>query len=582
MSNTAKEHTAIIHDAQKGEWLRFRSPVSVLTARDISEVIPLLEKVESEVNGKGLCAAGFVGYEAAGAFDPALTTLPCDDFPLVQFALYENFAPLPAPQKNGAAPALSWRDEITEEDYNEAISVIKKKIASGATYQVNFTTRLHADFEGDAQNLFASLAQAQKSDYCAFIETDDFAICSASPELFFSLNGTRLESRPMKGTAARGLTLQTDADQAEWLRSSEKNLAENAMIVDMIRNDMGRVADFGSVKVTSRFDCERYPSLWQMTSTVDSTTSASLTDIFKALFPCASITGAPKAKTMEIIGEIEKSPRRIYTGAIGFILPQRRAQFNVAIRTVLVDKNKKQAEYGVGGGIVWDSTSAGEFAECRTKAQILLAPPPEFDLLETILWEPASGYYLMDRHLKRLSDSAAYFGIKTDAAAITELLESTAASLPRERHRIRLLVSQTGEARVESYALAPNPETPARVALAKNAISSGNVFLYHKTTARDVYAKAKADAPELDDVILFNERGEITESTIANVVIEKDGKRYTPPVPSGLLAGTFRQELLESGEISERRITLAELAKADAIFLINSVRGWRRAELAGP
>jgi para-aminobenzoate synthetase/4-amino-4-deoxychorismate lyase len=363
-----------------------------------------------------------------------------------------------------------------------------------------------------------------------------------------------------------------DLEQAEWLHHSEKNRAENVMIVDMVRNDMGRIAALGSVEVRSLYEVEKYPTLWQMTSTVKAKTGAGLCEIMQALFPPASITGAPKRRTMQIIAELEQTPRRIYTGSVGFIGPGRKAQFNVAIRTVLVDKAKGQAEYGVGGGIVWDSVDRMEFEECRTKARILTQKMPDFSLLETILWTPEQGYFLLPYHLTRLMDSAAYFSFSAERDAIRTNLDSLAHTLPKTAHKVRLLLAKDGGITLQSEVLHDTVAQPLHVCLAATAVDSANPFLYHKTTNRVVYEQALAACPGYSDVILWNEKGEVTESSIANIVVELDGELYTPPIPCGLLPGTYRAYLLEQGKLKERVIHKEDLVRSAHIYLVNSVR----------
>ncbi len=576
------------------DWLRFSEPVEVLTARTAGEVFQALEKIEKS----GLWAAGFISYEAAGAFDEALKTHAPGGLPLLQFGLFEK-------PKVGTSlrdvrgwlgqPSLpnyqlgNWTPSVTRGEYAQAIAAIKEHIAAGDTYQVNYTFRLNAEFSGSLFDFFCDLAEAQQGRYAAFIETDEFAICSASPELFFELKDGVIVSRPMKGTLPRALTAEADRAVAEALKNSAKDRAENIMIVDMIRNDIGRIAEAGSVETLSRFDVEKYPTVWQLTSTVQGRVAAAssrsnqrqdaaatLGDLFKALFPCASITGAPKAKTMEIIQGLETSPRGIYTGAIGFIAPDGTAQFSVAIRTAVIQNGK--AEYGIGGGIVWDSDADAEYNEALSKARILTRRFPEFQLLETMLYEPGQGIFLLERHLNRLACSAEYFGFILNAGAVREQLCSLTFAEPM---RIRLLVDRAGLFKVEAASCRlQRLEASATLAIAKEPVDSGDVFFYHKTTNRAVYERAKADFPDADDVLLFNERGEVTESCIANVVVELDGRKVTPPISCGLLAGTFRDELIAKGEIEERIITLADLKRAKAVWLINSVRKWRKVTLS--
>jgi para-aminobenzoate synthetase/4-amino-4-deoxychorismate lyase len=473
------------------------------------------------------------------------------------------------------APPPDWQPSITPDEYRAGFERIRGLIRAGDTYQVNYSYRLRAPFHDDPWEIFLRLAAAQHPTIGAFVPAGDWTVCSASPELFFRLEGDRIESRPMKGTAPRGLTLDEDLERAEALRASEKDRAENVMIVDMVRNDLGRVAQTGTVRVTRLFDIEKYPTLWQMTSTVEARTRATPSRILQALFPAASITGAPKPRTMEIIAEVESTPRRLYTGAIGFIAPDGRAQFNVAIRTLLVEPRRGTAEYGVGGGVVWDSRPDLEQIECRTKARILEEPPPpDFRLLETLRWTPAEGFFLLDRHLRRLARSAAYFDFALDAATVRQQLEQAASRLPPQPHRVRLLLDRHGAAAIESAPLTVEPDAaPGSVALAQSPVEASNVFLYHKTTNRRVYEEAVAGRPGMPDVILYNGAGEITESTIANVVVEVGGVLCTPPVRCGLLAGTLRELLLERGEIRERAITIPELLRSPRVLLANSVRG---------
>jgi para-aminobenzoate synthetase/4-amino-4-deoxychorismate lyase len=350
------------------------------------------------------------------------------------------------------------------------------------------------------------------------------------------------------------------------------------MIVDMVRNDLGRISSVGSVHVPKLFQLERYPTVWQMTSTVTAQTAAPIGDIFSALFPPASITGAPKARTTEIITEVESTPRGVYTGCIGYIAPARRALFNVAIRTALLDLEARTIEYGVGGGIVWDSTSQAEYEECLLKARIVTDAPPQFALLETLLWEPHSGYFLLEEHLKRLADSSNYLGARVDVAAVRERLAALARGFGSQPQRVRLVVEHDGVIACEAAVLEV-PAQPVRLAIAAAPLDPANPFLYNKTTHRRMYDEAKASRPDCDDVVLWNHRGEATETTIANLVAEIDGRKVTPPVDCGLLPGVFRGWLLARGEVQERCIGLDELRRASRIWVVNSVRKWRDATL---
>jgi para-aminobenzoate synthetase/4-amino-4-deoxychorismate lyase len=557
---------------------RFRDPVRTVQASSLAEVLSAVAEVEEAVAREGLFAAGFVSYEAGPAFDRALAAYPAGEFPLVWFGLYRDREAVPKPEARDVPP-LAWQPCVTQDEYLAVIRRVREYIEAGDTYQVNYTFRLHAPFAGDDEALFARLASAQACRYSAYVDTGRFAVCSASPEMFYTQDGDVLRSRPMKGTRPRGMTLAEDRAHREELLESEKDRAENVMIVDMVRNDLGHIAEPGSVHVPQLFEAEPYPTVWQMTSQVEARTRAGFGDTLKALFPPSSITGAPKPRTTEIIRELETTPRHIYTGAIGYLGPGN-ARFNVAIRTVLIDRQTQQAEYGVGGGIVWDSDPLAEWEECMTKTQVLRRTRPEFSLLESLLWTPEEGYALLDRHLERLRDTAEYFGYPVDLGLVRQKLDELAAGLAAEPHKTRLLVAGHGEIMAEGSPLGPAPDPMVwRVCVHPEPVDSHDPFLHHKTTHRVVYTQAAAAHPDCDDVILQNERGEITESCRANVVIETPDGLFTPPVSCGLLAGTQRAELLARGEITEKVLVPQDLYAADKVYLINSVRGWVTAEL---
>lgn len=571
----------VINDSFSGKWLWFQRPVQILQANRITEVLPVLQQVQDKVDSEQFWAAGFISYEAAPAFDTALKVRSIQEFPLAWFGLFDPPEPIDLPSSAPQEIALQgWQPSVSREQYDAAIQQIKDQIALGNTYQVNYTMRLNTPFQGDAWELFLRLSQAQQAQYAAFVDTGQFALCSASPELFFILDGEKLVSKPMKGTAARGLTLTQDKEQAKWLQNSEKNRAENVMIVDMIRNDMGRVARTGSVHVPNLFEVERYPTVWQMTSTVKSETSASFVEIMAALFPCASITGAPKPRTMQIISELETTPRRVYTGCIGVYAPQRKAQFNVAIRTVLVDRSNNQAEYGVGGGIVWDSTSNDEYNECMVKARVLTELQPTFEILESILWSSQEGFYLLEQHFQRLQESANYFGFPCDLQLARRQLDALAEGLPPLAHKVRLLLSKSGNFTCNAAAidLAQN-SNPVHLGLAVQPVSSKDVFLYHKTTWRKVYDAELSASPGYDDILLWNERDELTETCLGNIVVQIGGNLFTPPVECGLLPGIFRENLITQGIVHERVIRRDEVTGCERVFVVNSVRGMREADL---
>ena len=581
----------------------------VLEARAVGDVLPVLRAVESAV-AEGLHAAGFVAYEAASAFDPALATHPPDPrLPLAWFAIYETREEVasidsdpsavrdeasgsggsgsggsdsddldPAESDSTDAFALGeWTVGVSEDAYRANVERIRGLIAAGDTYQVNYTVRLRAPFAGDGLALYRRLCAAQRAAHCAYLRVGGVSILSASPELFFHRRGDKLELRPMKGTRPRGRWAEEDEALADELAASAKDRAENLMIVDLLRSDAGRISRFGGVSVERMFEVERYETVHQMTSTIRASLrpETSLADVFRALFPCGSVTGAPKVRTSEIIAELEDGPRGVYCGAIGFASPGE-AAFSVAIRTLVIDHAAGAAELGVGSGITFDSDAAAEYRECLAKAEFARRAPNDLRLLETLLWEPDAGWFLLDGHLGRLAKSAAYFGFRFDADEVRRSLDAAASPAPPRPHRVRLTVGRAGGVDIACEPLRALPD-PVRVGLAAEPVDSREPLLYHKTTRREVYARAAASRPDCDDVLLVNERGELTESTIANLVVELDGARWTPPLACGLLPGVFRAELLRRGEVRERVLRPADLARADAVWLVSSVRRWRRA-----
>ena len=585
---TGNDPVVVIPDATC--WRRLAGFSRVVIAKEIGDVLPVLREAEAAALA-GKIAAGFVSYEAAPAFDSAIATKGSGALPLAWFAIFSSFGVPPLGGSFGEDRLKpghpTWNASLDETAYTQKVAMIRDAIARGETYQVNFTFPLSADFRGDAWQLFLELQNAQRGAHAMFIETDDFAICSASPELFFELDDDVIRCRPMKGTSSRGRWCAEDDAKAETLRNSEKNRAENLMIVDMVRNDLGRIAETGSVKSVSLFDVERYPNVWQMTSTIEAKTNASVVEIFGALFPSASITGAPKIQTSKIISEIEPAARGVYTGAIGMIGPGRHAKFNVAIRTAEIDKRKNEARFGIGSGVVWDSEPHDEFAECLAKAAVLRPTTPNFQLLETLRFEISNGWKFLDEHIARLAASARHFGFQFDDAAMRAALESAAknAEIAKRDMRVRVLVDESGAAIAEAAPLRlpgyfedrPVPTIQfMSAAISKADVNSGDVFLFHKTTNRAVYDRARASHPTVDEVLLVNERGELTEGTIGNIVLNIDGEFLTPPLDCGLLAGVFRQHLLARGAIREAVKTPYDLHRANAAYLINSVRGWSR------
>lgn len=544
-----------------GWQLALDEPFAVVEAWRIEDVLPLLEFAEKRAEA-GAYAAVMLSYEAAPAFDSALSVHEPKDFPLAWVALFKKASKVDQ-QGNGSFAANSWSPKISKSEYESAVATIRELIATGDTYQVNYSFPLTATFSGDAYAWYRELCEAQRASYSTYLDLGRYHVLSLSPELFFERRGARVITRPMKGTAQRGRWLAEDEELKRQLQESAKDKAENIMIVDLLRNDLGKVSVPGSVHVSSMFKPERYETIWQLTSTVESTlrTRTRLADLMSALFPCGSVTGAPKVRTMQIIRELEPFPRGAYTGAIGLLRPGGDCLFNVAIRTVVVDTKTGVATFGVGGGVTIDSTAQGEYEECLVKSRFLQRKPVDFELFESMLLEDGK-IFLLERHAERLKKSAAYFGFRCEFPTDFEIVPGT--------WKLKIRLQRNGSLTVERSAVT-NFGDSMRVTLADAPVDSSDPFLFHKTTKRDRHSG--------DDIIFWNERGEVTESSIANIVVSIDGQLYTPPISSGLLAGTFRAQLLTEGKIRERVITVEELKDAKQFFLINSVRKWINAEL---
>src|SRR5688572_17856651 len=568
----------------KSPHLRFSSPHRIYSADELHQVIPLIKAAETAAKS-GAWVVLMLSYEAAPAFDDALTTQNATVFPLAWAAVFDqpdDQATLNTAAEGGALPNQSgeWEAQISRAQYGQAVGRIRSLIARGDTYQVNYTFPLMSQLAGNPLAWYHDLCAAQGADYCAYFDLGRYKVLCLSPELFFERRGDSIRTRPMKGTIKRGRWSQEDVEHALKLSNSEKDRAENVMIVDLLRNDLGKISVPGSVNVSKLFEVERYETLWQMTSTVESTVrdGVGLVDVMTALFPCGSITGAPKIRTMEIIRELEPFPRGIYTGTIGYLSPGGDCVFNVAIRTVVLDSTTGVATFGVGGGVTIDSTAEREYDECMLKSSFLTTPFPGFRLIESILLEDRE-FFLLHRHLHRLRASAEYFNFHFSEEDVRSELARATDSTSDEKWKVRLLLAKSGEIEIDTIPLGTDQRPMLRVALADQPVNSRDKFLFHKTTNRAVYDRALAQRPQANDVILFNERGEITESAIANVVLELDGELVTPPQSSGLLAGTFRAQLLEEGKISERVINKEELPRASSLFLVNSIQKWMPAVL---
>jgi para-aminobenzoate synthetase / 4-amino-4-deoxychorismate lyase len=557
----------------------FNKPVTIMEAYSIAEVPAVIHLVERETMA-GRWAVLMLSYEAAAAFDSAFQTHQINDFPLAWAAVFDQPEPLPESPLREDYQISDWKPLISLKDYADSIRRIHQHIEAGNTYQVNYTFPLEAEFSGSPLTWFGDLFEVQQADYCAYVNLGRFKVLSISPELFFRRTGNRLFTKPMKGTMPRGRWLEEDEQQVEKLRSSIKNRAENLMIVDLLRNDLGKISEIGSVKVSSLFEVETYRTVLQMTSTIESVCKANkgLFDTLQALFPCGSITGAPKIRTMEIIRDLEVSPRQVYTGAIGVVQPGGDCLFNVAIRTVIVDGQSNKAIFQVGGGITYDSTAVDEYEECLLKSSFLTYRRKGFELFESLLLEDGE-YFLLDRHLRRLKASASYFSFPCDEQEALTSLRAVVNGQQSGRFKVRLFLTDDGAFRTDIRSLEPEDQGVWRVKLASQPVDDNDIWLYHKTTNRDFYQHALEEAGDCDSVIFYNRAGEITEAVTSNIVLSESGKYWTPPRSCGLLNGTFRDELIERGELEERVITVEELRKSDSIFLINSVRRWRAVTL---
>ena len=559
----------------------FEELESVVLARSTDEVIPALGKVEEAV-ASGMHAAGYVAYEAASGINPELSARDSGNLPLVWFGIFRKRRHRAMETETGGEPGATQMIsppelEISQEEYIREVEAIRECIAAGETYQVNFTTRRRFQVSGDPFTLYRRICRNQRAPFCAWLDIGTHQILSASPELFFSLEKGSLTMKPMKGTAPRKPLNHEDRLQRELLAANAKERAENLMIVDLVRNDLSMIAETGSVSVPALFEVESYPTVHQMTSTVTAKIKpdTGLVDIFRALFPCGSVTGAPKRRTMEIIREREQSGRGIYCGAIGFVSPGGEALFSVAIRTAVLESATGSGVIGIGSGITWDSDPKAEFQECLDKSVFLTRDSSDFRLIESLPHD-RNGYPLMERHLRRLEESAAYFGFPFSREELVTRLEELGESLAG-RHKVRILLNANGDIFVATEEIAEAASAPEllRVAVSQYRTDSSDPFLYHKTTRRALYDTELRSHPSCGEVIFLNERGEVTEGSYTNIVVSRQGEFLTPALNCGLLPGVLREELIEAGAIREAVLTLDDITNADGFWLINSVRGWR-------
>lgn len=563
----------------------FHSPIEILTASTLNEIPEVFRRIEYH-RTQGRWFAGYAAYECGYHFDTVIHSFTnSGTLPLIWFGVYSSPTSLSAELLDGIllddTPSIvDPRMTIDARDYSTTIDRIKEYIVNGDTYQVNFTDRYEFGHSGKPHDLYFALRQKQHVPYGAFLNTGAAQILSFSPELFFRRNGRTITTTPMKGTSRRGKNSEEDEQLSVWLRNDEKNRSENLMIVDLLRNDIGRICENGSVRVTEMYAVERFETVLQMTSTVSGTVKPDVTyyDMFKALFPCGSVTGAPKIRTMQIIHELERHPRGVYCGAIGYIAPDDQAVFSVAIRTITLTGTT--GVMGVGSGIVYDSVAEKEYEECQIKAAFLLHTPPEFQLLETLSWN--NDYTFLHQHLARLKASADYFQIPFHEQTLLDALNATTRSLKRNIiYRIRLLLFRSGIVTVEASEHIPS--ATSIIKLAEERTSSADTFLYHKTTNRALYDRYRTIAMNegVTDYIFRNEDGEITEGSVTNIFIEKEGKLCTPPIQCGVLPGIYRSEVLRTNPAAvEKIIKFDDLMNADAVYICNSVRGWSKVTLS--
>jgi len=591
---------ALIRNPDTNDWSLLTGCVDVLIAGEHSEVLEVIEAAEHRAQAEQLHAVGYVAYEASHAFD---RKFPKRDIaiPLVCFALFtgetklESLTDLYTPAD--ASPD-HWQLTESQQSFESKVSHIREMIGAGEVYQINLTSRMR---QSEVVTLADFARWSQDMPYAVYLEGPELTLCSASPELFFQREDGVVWSKPMKGTVGRRSEAIADESSAVWLQQSRKNRAENVMITDMVRNDLARISSTGKVSVDELFGVERYPSVWQMTSTVKSEVDASVAEIFSALFPAASITGAPKRAALEVIDDLEEEPREIYTGAVGRIKPSGATCFNVAIRTAWSSTATGDSRFGSGCGIVWDSDPTEEFEELKTKARILQQPDPQFHLFETM--GIVNGEIpRLSRHLFRLANSAQYWSFDFDAEAAKRHLDDVlkqVANGPADSgqsgstFRLRLQLDRHGVLthRIEAIELSPMRSLQSKeelhsdqlpvveLALVQTAVSADDTFLTHKTSRREAYDRAMEEIPGGCEPVMFNTSGNVTESAIANIVYQMDGKLFTPPLADGLLPGVLRDELLDKGVITERTLPVVDLKSVEGFWLINSLRGWRKAIL---
>lgn len=547
----------------------FTDAIKELKTKDIKEVKPLLDELEAYQN-EGYYAVGYVSYEAAPAFETKFQVIdgPLMSEYLLYFTVHETVQTEPIPLTyDPITLPKSWQELTTAEEYKAAIEHIHHHIRQGDTYQVNYTVQLQQNLTADPFAIYNRLVVEQNAHYNAFIQHDDVSIISISPELFFKKDGDKLTTRPMKGTTNRGLTSETDLAQARWLAQDQKNRSENMMIVDLLRNDMNRISKIGSEDVKSLCQVEQYSTVWQMTSTIETQLlpNSRLSDVFQALFPCGSITGAPKIATMEIIKKVEKQPRGVYCGAIGILVPQGPSIFNVAIRTLQMEGTK--AIYGVGGGITWDSNWEAEYEETKQKAAVLYRQNPKFDLISTGRIHQGKLLFL-EEHIKRLQESSRYFDYPFNAEKAHNQATALCQSLDLDTdYRLKMSLKKDGELKFEHSQLTNLSDDFCQARLVEQRHPLDSPYTFFKTSYRPHLSI------ELHEQIYYNHEGQLLETSIGNIVLKIEDQLYTPPVHLGLLNGIYRQSLIAENKLKEKVLTVKDLKQAQAIYGCNAVRG---------
>ncbi|MCY7298105.1 MAG: bifunctional anthranilate synthase component I family protein/class IV aminotransferase [Ilumatobacteraceae bacterium] len=574
-----------LDDVARGVGYEFSSPIQVWVAREVDDVVGVIAAGE-EAAEAGKWVVGFVTYEAARAFDAAYPpAAAAGTLPLAWFCSFASRREVPLVEAPSSGPFV---DGVVRTHgsrwYRDGVQQVRELIETGGVYQINLTDRVRARLVAHPFDLYRSMVSTQGGSFNAFLDLGEAVVASASPELFLEIAGDTVTARPMKGTRRRHGRPSSDVLLAEELRVSKKDRAENVMIVDLLRNDLSRLSSPGGVSVPELFRVERYETVWQLTSTVQATLRPEirLADVFRATFPCGSITGAPKVAAMHAIARLEPSPRGLYCGAIGMISPavagaRPSSIWSVAIRTAVIDAADGRVEFASGGGITYDSVPADEDDELESKVAVLRSARPAFELFETLFFDAAGARHLA-RHLRRLSGSAEYFGFACDVPALAA--DVAAMARPAGPRRLRIVLDRRGRHRMEVIDL---NEVPPVVGLAVSTarVCSDDPFMCHKTTRRAVYERARSAHPRADDVVLINERAEVVETTIANLLYRMCGEWFTPPLASGGLPGIGRELLLESGEVRERVLPVTELASCDELAVVNSLRGRRTAVILG-